>query len=415
MVLGALVAALAAYLFQLVTARVIGSYGYAPLSVLWTLQYLLMGIVLYSVEAWALRSVRLAGGDTAALRTRIPALLGQLAVLAALLGAVAWWWREPLFHGAGGPAAVVSLMVGTYTAFVLSRAVLAGRQRYAAYGAVTASESVLRLVLAVAVLAAGGRAGAIALIMPLGALGAAGSVLLLRRRRPPATTWAGRTCPPAGADEPAPTDGSGRFLLATVPANACNQLLLAGGPLVLVGLGARPETVSTFFVAVTAARLPLVIAQGGLLSRLLPTFTEMVRRGRAARLGTVAVKVALGGLGAAALAGAAAAVAGPAVLALLFGSGFRPSAWLAAVAMSGVTLAAASLVLNQIVIACRRESRLVPPWLFGLAVATAVIVLAPGTGEARVEAAFVAGQITALIGLTVTAVRQTAGASAPLD
>src|SRR5690606_29991495 len=55
MVVGSLIAGVGAYAFQVVTARGLGEVGYAPISVLWTIQYLLLAVVLYSMESYVTR------------------------------------------------------------------------------------------------------------------------------------------------------------------------------------------------------------------------------------------------------------------------------------------------------------------------------------------------------------------------
>jgi O-antigen/teichoic acid export membrane protein len=398
MVLGSLVAALGAYLFQMITARAVGNQAYAPLSVLWTAQYLLLSVVLYGLEAWGIRAVRQASGALTQILRATRSLVIQLTMLAAVLTAVVLAGRGTLLAGQGGLAGVVFLTVVTYSLFVLVRAVLAGRQRFLAYGVVTGLEAVVRLALATIVLLLGWGATGVAWIMPLGALGAAAFWLVARRTR----SFPG----PVPIDEGAGMARPGRFLLATVPANACSQLLLAGGPLVLAVSGARPEVTSTFFVAVTAARMPLVVTQGGLLSRLLPTFTDLVRRGDRRALTRIVLRVLQWGVVVAFGCGLAAMVAGPAVLAVLYGQGFRPSRLLAACSLAGVMLAAASMLLNQVLIACHDEHVLIWPWLIALATAAAVFVLPQMTEQDRAALGFLAGQLVALVALSVTALQR---------
>lgn len=398
MLVGSLVAAGGAYLFQMYAAQAVGSRAYAPISVLWTIQYLLLSVLLYSVEAWALRAVTQAGGGLSTLGSAGGVLAGLLTGIAVVLGGVVWATSDRLFVGHAELAGAVCLTVLSYALFVLVRAVLAGRNRFKAYGVVTSLESVVRLLLVVLVVAAGGGAEAIAWSMPFGALAAAAYWLIARRTRPAPD----RPADAAGADAGAGLERPGRFLLAAVPANACSQVLLAGGPLVLVAIGALPEVTSTFFVAVTVARMPLVIAQGGLLSRLLPTLSAMARAGDVAGLARWCVGTAAAAAAAGAVAAAVAAVLGPAVLALLYGADFRPSVALAAGAAAAVTLSAGSMLLNQVLVACRREASLVVPWAVALLAAGAAVAAWPGHAEGRVLLGTVVGQVVALLALLVS-------------
>ena len=46
---------LGAYGFQVLGTQALGAEGYAPVGVLWTLQFLLFSVVLYPVETWVTR------------------------------------------------------------------------------------------------------------------------------------------------------------------------------------------------------------------------------------------------------------------------------------------------------------------------------------------------------------------------
>lgn len=408
MVAGSLIAAAGAYLFQMVVAQELGSRAYAPISVIWTIQYLMLSVLLYSVETWALRAVAADEGKLTRLRSASRSLVLALVAVGVVLAAISVSAHERLFGGQFSLAGVVILTLFTYTLFVVARAMLAGRNRFKAYGLVTALESVVRFGVVLVVIAVGGGVTAIAWTMPLGALAAAAYWLIARRTR--AVQVAG---PQAGGDVSGPGDltagGSAeqpiRFLLATVPGNACGQILLAGGPLVLAAIGARPEVTSTFFVAITVARIPLVIAQGGLLSRMLPVFASMAGRGDGRGLARWSVLTALGAVLVASLGALVAGAIGPPVLQVLYGADFRPSAWLAAGAAGAVTLSAGSLLLNQVLVACRREAGLLLPWGGALLVAAVTLAVAPGDAEARVLLAMVVGQAVALLALLASSLR----------
>lgn len=397
MVAGSLIAGVGAYAFQVVAARGLGDVAYAPISVLWTIQYLLLAVVLYSMESYVTRAVVLGADDPARVRRAVRVLAAWIAALAVALGGLTYAARDALFGGAGELSLAVAAIVLGYGAFVVVRGALAGRSRFKSYGAATALESLVRLAVAIAALLWVGTTDAVAWSLPAGAVGAASWWLVARRAqgsRPAAVDSL-----PSGAGRPT------RFLLLTTIANGAAQALLAAGPLILVPLGASPAAISVFFVTVTAARAPLVVVQGGVLSRVLPTFTRMAARGDTASLGRVAVWIAAATALLAAAGALLAAVAGPAVVALLFGEGFRPHWWLAAGAIGGVVLATGGMLLNQMLIAEGREERLVAPWLLALAVAVVTLLLAAGDPVLRVTAGFVAGETVALAALVVAIAR----------
>jgi O-antigen/teichoic acid export membrane protein len=397
MVAGAGLAAFGAYLFQLFGTRALGEARYAPIGTLWTIQYLLVSVALLPVETYVAReSLRASGRDPRWTGVSYARLWLWLSVLALASTAACWLLREQLFHGLHDLALVVGVLVIVYAAFLIVRGRLAGAERYKAYGLVTATESMTRAGLAAVAAALAAGAGVFAWIMPVGpALAAAWWLLLRRTRLEGAPTPTSQTTAP----------GNAKFFASTTAANAIMQTLLAGGPLLLAFLHASPEEISIFFVTVTAVRVPLVFAFGGMLSRLLPTFMRLgagdVDRGPTG----VAIKIAIGTLVAAALLGIAAARVGAQVVAFLFGKSFEPPWWLAAGATVGVVLATGSILLYQLLIARGGEVRGLIAWCVALIAAALAVALTNGSPTARAVVGLMTGEIIALVGLVVVAGR----------
>jgi len=397
LIIGSLVGGVAAYAFQVVGSRVLGDAAFAPIGVLWTIQYLVVSIVLFSIETYVTRTAaRDRRTGQRRLRGQLGAIAAWIAGSAVVLGGVTWTLRGPLFGGDGLLAAVVAAIIVAYGAFVVVRGDLAGHGRYRAYGLATATESVVRLGLAVVVLQGAASSGALAAIMPVGAALAALWWPVARRGRDPEPTRRA-----AGVEGVS----AARFLVPTTLANAASQTLLAAGPLVLVVLNAAPGQISVFFVTVTAARVPIMLALGGLLSRLLPPLTAMAEadppRLRRLALLVGAASALLSGVGA-----VAGGVLGPALVRLAFGPSFTPSPVFTAATGAGVLLASGALVLNQVTIARAQERRLLLPWTIATATAAIAVVIAPGDPVARVSTAFVAGEIAAVAGLLLVNTRR---------
>jgi O-antigen/teichoic acid export membrane protein len=392
MLVGSLLAAVGAYLFQLITTRSLGEVRYAPIGTLWTIQYLTVSIFLYSVETYVTRGSLHAEEGSEPGAPFLGRIWASIAMVAACVVAFSWWFRDQLFLGQGELAAVAGSLVVAFGAFMIVRGRLAGSGRFKAYGLVTASESLCRFVLAAGGAAAGAGTRLFAWVMPMGALAAASWWPVLKRRRP---TRQGRGVLPV---EPA---GTVRFLALTTSANAAAQLLLAGGPLLLAFLHASPTAISIFFVAVTAARLPIVFVFGGILSRLLGTFVRLADTDHGRSLRLAATRIAAGTGAVALLGGAAAAAVGSPMIGLLFGQGFLPPWWVAAGATTGVLLATGSLVLNQVLVATGSEARLPVVWTIALIGAALTIAVSAWSPLARVVTGFIVGEVIALIGLTV--------------
>jgi O-antigen/teichoic acid export membrane protein len=314
--------------------------------------------------------------------------------LAAALTAGCWLIRDRLFYGVGDLAVVAGLTVLSFGGLAIVRGRLAGEERFAAYGVVSAAESLIRVALAVAVVLVGATARGLAWVLPVGGAVAAGSWFALESRR--------RGKPPIPPAEREPSR-LGRFVMFNTVSNGVTHLLLAGGPLALVALSAGPKEVSIFFVTFTAARVPVVFALGGVLSRLLPTFTRVLDDRGPEALPNLATRIAFGTALIAAVGAGAGAAVGSQLIALLFGAGFAPPSWLAAAAAGGVLLATGGMVLNQLLVASGLERRLPLPWLGGLAMAFATILLGSGSPSWRAAMACVAGESAAIVGLVVAA------------
>jgi O-antigen/teichoic acid export membrane protein len=401
MLSGSLLAALGAYLFQVLGARSLGEVAYAPIGVLWTVQYLLTSVLMTALESWVVRTTTSGDGSTGSLRTAAPRLVAAVAAVSGAVFAIAYLAKDLLFPARPALVFVVPLLVVAYSAFATVRGVLAARERYKAYGGVTAAESLSRLAVAGLIAVTVPSATLLALTLPLGAVTAAawGAVSRLREKKSdPATVERESISAPSPVVE---AGGPGRFLGVTSGANAAAQVLLAGAPLAMGPLGASPRDVSVLFVTITAARVPLVIVQGGLLSRLLPTFTRVADAGAVTTLVRTGIKMVSATGALAIIAAVAGWLAGPTLVALLFGNGFRPDQATTAAVAFGMVLATGALLTNQILIASHHENALVPAWWGALAAAAATVALTGTlTATDRVLAGFVVGEVTALLLLT---------------
>jgi O-antigen/teichoic acid export membrane protein len=400
MVVGAVLAGVGAYLFQVIGTRSLGEVAYAPIGALWTIQYLIVSVVLYPVETYITHRTLL-GHDAGDARAPSTAKLwAGIAAIAIVLTGVSWLLRDQLFQGLGGLSLVVGLVTCTFGAFVIVRGRLAGTERFKAYGLVTSTESLGRALLAASVALFAASTSGLAWTMPFGALVASGLWLILKRRP--------REARELGATRAEPLRPM-RFLALMIGANGILQLLLAGAPLVLVFLGGAPAQVSILFVALTAARVPLFFLFSGLLSRLLPTFLRLAGSDQGRALRRAASGIAVGALAAAVLGGLVAAVVGSPVLGLLFGRTFAPPWWVAAGATVGVLLATGSMILNQVLIAQGSPGRSLSAWVLALAAGGLSLAVIGGTPTARVVGAFVIAETVALVALVVAASRLPAG------
>lgn len=422
--IGSAVNGVAAFGFQLVGTRALGPQAYAPIGVLWTLQYLWIAVAVTAVEAYVTRMTTVSGAGSAELTRFLRLFARWLLATGAATAVVGWLLRDVLFDGIDALAIALGLVVIGYGWYAVVRGRTAGGEVYRAYGLATAAESVLRFVAAVAVLAVSATTGALAWVFPFGPLVVVAWAGRQRGRDHlmAASGGAARDVAPVGApSEPAPTTGhpieaaadvdgartrqGRRFLAATSTANASVQFLLAGGPLVLIPLGADAVAISIFFTTITAARVPMTFALNGGLSRLLPPLTRLSQADDTVGLRRTSVWLLAGIVVATGVAAGGAAILGPQVIAWLFGEDFRPGRGFVVLIVVGTVLAVGGLLLDQVYIATRREHRLPAVWVAAVVVAGLLVLVLPGTPTMRVATGFTAATALAVMALTIPLLR----------
>ncbi len=389
LLIGSLVAGLLAYVFQVAGGRALTAAAFAPIANLWTLQYVIMAILLFAIEQYEVRAVAAAGGDVRALHGAWPVLWAI--VIAVALGATAllFLFADKLLLGQADLALVGGVWVITAGAFGMVRGIYGGRAEYRLSGIATAADWIARIAFTLLVLVAAASTRNLAWTLPLGAV----PFLIwwwLRGRaaRAPHTTAAPERARP------------GSYLAGLSFANGSLQLLLGIGPLVVVALGESPSNVSAFFVTAALARAPFLIGIG-FVPRVLTPLTRMAEAGDYAHVRGLAWLVVGGTVALAAIAGVAAYLIGPPVVSLLYGHEFTVSALATAGAVAAVIVALGALGLNQVVLAEGRPLALVPAWTVGLIAAALTVVLLPLDPLPRVALAMLAGQLVAVVALAV--------------
>lgn len=377
MVGGTAVNALSAYVFQVVGGRALGPSEFAPVTMLWTVLFLGYTIVLLPVEQLVTRHLVLAGRLETNTRRVVVAVIATL--VAAVTG-FAYVTRGRLFAGSEGYAVVAAAVFAGYGLYAVGRGLLAGRSRFFAYGIVVAAEGAVRAGAAVAAV--------LAFRTPLALGWALAAPPLVVLAVAPWRKTVART-------EPAAATGSAvTFVGWYLVAGAASQVLLAVGPLAVGALGATAAAVSVFFVTFTLFRGP-VSSSYHLLARMLVPLTE--RADDIATLHMWSRRIATWGIAAAAVALGVGAWVGPPIIEVLYGSDFRPTPIVAALAVSGSVAALAALAANQFVVA-RGDTRLLfVAWTIALMVG-AVVALLPWAGiPVRVGAGYAVGEVAALL------------------
>jgi O-antigen/teichoic acid export membrane protein len=376
-VVGSLVAAVFAYVFQILGGRMLGAEAFAPIGVLWTVQFLAMQVLYQPLEHLVNREVS---------NRRAPGM-GRVAAFGAAAGLAAAGilaLTRDLYVDHGLYVLFAGLLVSAYALFGYVRGRLAGEGRFRAFAALTAGEATLRLV------------AALALVWVGGALGLATAMVLAPLL---AIAW----LRPSGL--PSTRGDLARDLRPLVAASIFAQGLLGLAPLAVAALGATAATVSVVFMTFTVYRGPLWVMQG-VMARLLPVLVELVRVRDHARLRRWMGGIAASAAASAGLAALAGAVLAPPVLAWLVGADFRPSPGFSAMVAAGVVLAGGGGFMNQVLLALGWLRSITAGWAFGFAVATVAALALPATPELRVGGAFLLGEVAAVAALSVLYLRK---------
>lgn len=390
---GSAVAGVAAYAYQLLGGRTLGAEDFAPVSVLLTIHFLTLIVLLLPIEQLVVRRLTVDRNDSG-----LPARAWWLAAIT--IGgatAFAWWGANEYLNGDGRFILFTFLTVAAHFVFSAARGHLAGWRRFRAYGLASGGASLLRLVIAIGVTLVRPSASGFALGLIIG----------------PAIVMLWRPFRQVEVDRPeldaAEREAmSDRGLLAgLVLAAAASQALLLAGPLIVGLLGGSAIEISIAFAAFTLGRAPLTFGYN-LMARVLPPFTEMAARGEREELRSWARGMGWAAAGLALVAGALGWFAGPWVVAVAFGNDFEPSRFSAAVIAVGVVLAGAGLFVGQILVARNQPRRLGIAWLSGvLAAGTTVILAMTLDAVARVSLGFAVGEVIALMALVTGAVSLT--------
>jgi exopolysaccharide production protein ExoY len=386
---GSAVAGVAAYLYQFLGGRTLGTEDFAPVSFLLSVHFLVLIVILMPIEQLIIRRLTLERSRTGLPKTAYW-LAGLATVGATLFAALG---VERFLNGDHRFIAYTALTIGVHFLFVAARGHLAGWRRFKAYGTSSAAASLVRLAIALAITLIHPSASGLALGLIIGPLVVA--------------MW--KPFRPVDVDRPeldheARASVTDRGLLTgLVLAAAATQALLLSGPVVVGMLGGSPTEQSIAFAAFTLGRAPLVFGYN-LLARVLPPFTEMAARGERQELRAWARGMAWAAIGLGAVAAVLGWALGPWVTAV-FGEGFASERIDAALIATGVVFAGSGLFVGQILVARGRTVSLAIAWMAGLVAASAAIVVSFGANPiTRVALGFLAGAVVSLVGLVIGAV-----------
>lgn len=301
-----------------------------------------------------------------------------------VVAATAPWWGPAVFPRAGVPLALLcALGIAGYALHSVLVGALAGSSQWRVYSRLIGADSLVRLgaVLLVA-LVSGSLLG-----MAAGAVIAAFTWLVF--------CWWSRTARTAFAvRSDVPTRTLSRRMAAASVANGASAVIAVGFPTLLSLTTPHDAYVAAapFLVAVTLTRAPLMIPLNAYQGVAVSHFVRHRDQGLRALFPIARVVVAVGVVGA-----ALAWLLGPWLLELVLGG---PEHRVDGPVLAGLTAAAAGLALltltGAVCQALTRHGAFVAGWLVAVAV-TVVVLMLPGSMEARSVAALAAGPIAGII------------------
>lgn len=388
----------AAYGFQIVAFRVLGTQEYAALNGLWVTTFVLAPGLFLPLEQEVARAVahRHATGIGSRPLIARAMLLGLLLVagtiVVLLLGRSVI--EEKLLRGSDGLfLALLAALVG-FAIMSLARGVLSGNGRFGRYGLVVGVDGASRVLFAAAIAVVG-----------YGTLGWFGVVFCVA----PFIASAAGLMGARGLGGPGPTapmnelsTAIGWLLLGSIFAQALSYSAYIGASVL-----ATPEQdaeLGAFIAGLFIARIPLLLFQA-VQAALLPKLAGLLGRGQVAEFRHGLTRLVLLVSAASVFGVLVALTVGPHIGRALFGVKFTLSGPSLAALTAGVCLVVIALTLAQAMIALRRYAVTALAWVAGAVVFIVVMAVLSSDVFTRAEIAFVVGSTVAVIWMAMAARR----------
>ena len=386
--IGTVASGVLAYVFNVLAARTLGPEQYGPIAILWVMLFLLAVLLFRPLEQTMARAVAdgVARGHDGRHAALLVGRVGAAVAAAAAVACLAAWGplTDGLFAGHGALTAALAAGLVGYGASYLVRGLVGGVRWFGGYGLVLLWDGGVRVVLGLALLLTASPAVAGAALVGAAFGGALAPLLAKDRSRLGAIRGDG------GAEFD--LRGAARFAGPAAVVALCEQVLVSGGPLLVLLEGGSDATTAAgvVFAATLLVRAPVFLFQG-VAASLLPSLTTFHSRGDHGQLhrATLAVAGVIGSF-AIAIAGAA-LVAGPDVMRLLYGDGFEAARGDLALLALGVGCFLAASTFSQAVLAQARAGCAAAAWSLGAIAFVALDLLAPGTPFHGVALAFACG------------------------
>jgi len=380
-VVATLVSALAVLGYQAIASRTLGTDGFAPIAVLWTVMFLIYTVIQLPAEQHLTRAL-VVTRETASLARVRRDMLGAFAVGAAIGVGFVILTLDRFFDSNAWFIVITFGIMVSRSLMAAGRGSLAGHRRFSGYAATIALEAVG--------LIAGGIVAAV-LDLPTAAFAV---VLVIA----PLMTMLARpfAAIEGHGDAPQLEAQPGSFLVWLILATTASQLIIAGGPIAVSFVGGTAAAVSIYFTSFALLRGPVTSAYN-LVARVLPDFTELAQSDDPARLWKWAPRITIAGLGLAVLGAIGSGLLLRPLIEVIYGEAFVPPQLAATLGGAGVGLGLGALFATQLYSASAKGALLAAGWGAALVLSIGALVLLDLDPVDRVAAAFVIGEGTGLI------------------
>ena len=371
---GTLSSGILAYAFNVIAARSLGPEVYGGVGALWAGMFLVSVLLFRPVEQTLSRAIsdQVARDVDARPAVRSAGWL-TLGITLVALSAFAIAWR-PLTDGLFGGRAVltVALIAGVagYAASYFARGLLGGVRWFGGYGLLLLADGAIRLIVALPLVLFASPAVAAAAI-------AEGEV--------------------KGSFD---VRAAARFALPAAVIAGCEQILICGGPL-LVLIAGGPDAAGAagvLFAATLLLRAP-VFAFQGVAASLLPNLTTFQARGDHARAHRATMLVALAMAAFAAVLAVGALALGPQAMNVMYGAGFDATRTDLALLALGIGGFLAAGTFCQALLAREQGARAASLWSLAAVTFVGLELVLGGSEFHRVSVAFAAA--STLVALTL--------------
>ena len=396
-------AGLLAYAFHILAARTLTTSEYGQVAAFWAALFIVVVVLFRPLEQTTARSIadRLERGQEGwtVLRSVLH-MYAYLVVGVAVAAALAWnVVTQKLFDGSSFMTAMLVVGIAGYGVQYLGRGVLGGLRRFHALTGIHLGDGTVRLIVALPLLAVASKDVAAA---ALAAAGIGGAIVPLWRSRGQIAKLRGGV-----QEERFHLRAALRFAGPAGVIAGSDQLLVNGAPLLVIAGGAPDATraAAVVFAATMLVRVPVFLFSG-VAGSILPNLTRLNAAADHRRFARTVTRVCLT-FGAATIAmTAAAGLAGPAAMRILYGPDYVMSARDLALLGFGAGCYLACATISQALLAVGRAGSGAAAWATAAGLFVLVESLSAGTELHRVSLAVATAMAANTLLLALTFARQ---------